>query len=495
MADEILPPKVMIGKSHRFEFRASGHELRITILPLKQMKSPTSALSTPNRVLIYLLLYVATLHGLMLIYDVVHPDIFLHADRAISRLDTVRAYLSLPFEGPEVVRFLITNGIPGDYYPQALFYLVGGQYSVILAQIGLLIGATATLYKLTLLLTRSASMSLAAVLIYVHLPHNLVFPHALASEAIFDPLVVISFCYAGRFCIEHRSWWNLMVCALTLGLATLVRPITILWPIVFMVLFLWGGAPVRKSAVFMIASLLPLLMWMTFIGYQTGSFSMGNSDHDAAHNLYNRMKRIVEKLPPMQRIEAERGFLSLTSGNDRTLSAAQYFQFALNYPVGFVSHLAKDGMVFLGKSGIEKVTVDYLDTADGSRAALQDENTGWRKQWESNGTLATGVYLFTKYPGLIISSIVGALLMLTLWILAALGILSAFRRIKSEMRIEEKFILLCLALFPLYVFAVSQVVDAMQSRHRAPSEFALCILAVLGWSMLRARSGRCPNDS
>lgn len=465
------------------------------VLPQQQMKSTTSAQSTSNLVLFCLLVYVAILHGVMLIYDLGHPDNFLHADRAISRLDTVRAYLSVPFEVPEVVRFLVANGIPGDYYPQALFYGAGGQYSVILAQIGLLIGSAAALYELTLLLTRSASMSFAAALVYVHLPHSLVFPHAMASEAIFDPLLVISFYYAGKFCIERRSWWNLMVCALPLGLGILVRPVTILWPIVFMVLFLWGGAPLRKSAAFMTASLFPLLMWMTFMGYQTGSFSMGNSDHDAAHNLHNRIQRIVEKLPPMQRTEAERRFLSSASGNDRTLSVAQYFQFALKYPVGFVSHLAQDGMVFVGKSGIEKLTVDYLDRSDGSRAELQDENTGWRKQWESNGAFATGVYLFKKYPGLMISSIAGALLMLTLWILAALGILSAFRCMKAGLRIEDKFILLCLALFPLYVFAVSQVVDSMQSRHRAPAEFALCILAVLGWSLLRARSGKLAADT
>src|ERR1700704_876282 len=132
------------------------------VLPLKQMKSTTSAQSTSNLVLFCLLVYVAILHSAMLIYDLGHPNNFLHADRAISRLDTVRAYLSVPFQVPEIARFLVANGIPGDYYPQAFFYGAGGQYSVILAQIGLLIVSATALYKLTLLLTRSASLSLAA---------------------------------------------------------------------------------------------------------------------------------------------------------------------------------------------------------------------------------------------------------------------------------------------------------------------------------------------
>jgi hypothetical protein len=39
--------------------------------------------------------------------------------------------------------------------------------------------------------------------------------------------------------------------------------------------------------------------------------------------------------------------------------------------------------------------------------------------------------------------------------------------------------------FVAYIFITAQVVDAAQSRHRAPAEFALCVLAVAGWLRMR----------
>ena len=49
---------------------------------------------------------------------------------------------------------------------------------------------------------------------------------------------------------------------------------------------------------------------------------------------------------------------------------------------------------------------------------------------------------------------------------------------------------LLLTLFVLYVAATAQVVDAAQSRHRAPAEFALCLLAVAGWRALQSRKDK-----
>jgi hypothetical protein len=44
-----------------------------------------------------------------------------------------------------------------------------------------------------------------------------------------------------------------------------------------------------------------------------------------------------------------------------------------------------------------------------------------------------------------------------------------------------------LVAFVLYVFATATVVDAAQSRQRAPAEFALCLLAVAGFCVLQRR--------
>jgi hypothetical protein len=46
---------------------------------------------------------------------------------------------------------------------------------------------------------------------------------------------------------------------------------------------------------------------------------------------------------------------------------------------------------------------------------------------------------------------------------------------------------LAIVLFPLYIFAASTAADAMLSRHRAPAEFALFILAVLSLASISSR--------
>lgn len=44
-----------------------------------------------------------------------------------------------------------------------------------------------------------------------------------------------------------------------------------------------------------------------------------------------------------------------------------------------------------------------------------------------------------------------------------------------------------LGAFVLYTIAAAQIMDAVQSRHRAPAEFALSLLAVAGWAALRRK--------
>jgi hypothetical protein len=48
----------------------------------------------PNRTLFLILLYVGLIQVVMLIYDVRHPDIFLHADRAADRMRAIQDLVS-----------------------------------------------------------------------------------------------------------------------------------------------------------------------------------------------------------------------------------------------------------------------------------------------------------------------------------------------------------------------------------------------------------------
>jgi hypothetical protein len=148
----------------------------------------------------------------------------------------------------------------------------------------------------------------------------------------------------------------------------------------------------------------------------------------------------------------------------------------LAHPATAAAHSARDGVTLAFKSGIERVTLDYLDLFPAARA-LQKADGGWRERLERRGVLATFAELVHTQPWLIASSALAALVFTAFMALAAYGAITT--------RHNRPWLLL--TLFVLYVAATAQLVDRAQSRHRAPAEFALCLLAAAGWATLRAR--------
>src|SRR5437870_6950698 len=197
-----------------------------------------------------LLVYVVVLHGAMFFWDILRPDVFLNADRAVERMGKLSELRDVGMHWNGINAFLVTHGLVGDYLPQVLLYLIGGRYLVILVQVVLLIGAVMAVYGIMDLLTASPMASLGASLLYVNLPHSLVYPHMLASESIFDPLLVISFYLTALLFLDKPRWTVLVAAALLLGCGMLVRPITILWPVVVFAALLSSRLPFRQALLY-----------------------------------------------------------------------------------------------------------------------------------------------------------------------------------------------------------------------------------------------------
>jgi hypothetical protein len=122
------------------------------------------------------------------------------------------------------------------------------------------------------------------------------------------------------------------------------------------------------------------------------------------------------------------------------------------------------------KSGIERVVLDYLDLFPDKRKQIQESDSGWRKQLEVNGPIAALKALLAGNWALTVISLAGAVAFTLLMALAIKGAFSA----AADNRLK-----LLLAGFVVYVFVTAQAVDAAASRHRAPAEFAICLLALL----------------
>ena len=427
----------------------------------------------------WLLLSVAAMHGLMLVYDYLHPSVFFNADRALARWETIQG-LYKAWDVGQFASYLGGHGIPGDYLFQGVLLALVGIYGLILAQVSLALFAGYCVYRMGRLLGMASGWATLASGVYLLLPHTLIFPHQLASEALYSPLLTISLWLtlastAGK---DPRALW---LGAGLAGIATLIRPVTLLWPLLPIVVLL-SLKRYRSAGGYAVAAYVLIVLWMAFMAGQTGSFGLGESDHDMAHNLYQRTARVVETLPPAEQADAKTQYL--TSGAQGTLAVGEFLHFGLRYPVPFLLHSARDSVIFFVKSGFERIPIDYLLFNEEARASLQDSDSGWRKRLEKEGIGAALGYLWHTQGMVLVVSLVGSVFMLVLMALAIIGGWDLLRAREAKTRRLTAVLLVAL---PVYIFLFSQLVDAMQSRHRAPAEAGIVLLAVWGGMRLARR--------
>ena len=444
-------------------------------------KRPRKNISTE----LMLLAYLTILHGLMFVYDLTHPHLFLNADRASTRIENIKHFISLPPEHSPILDFVSSNGVPGDYFFQALLFQAGGQFLVIAGQVSLLLVSVLALYRLTLIVTHSRKLSLGAALLYAHLPASLVYAHLLCSEAIFDPLVVLGFYFIVRGYV-HESNHGARDAALSgtlFGVAALVRPVVAPWSLFLAPWLLLGKLPYRRVMLYLLMSLLPVVLWMSFVFSQTSKFSMGESFYDLGHNLYGRARTVFATMTTQSRDAAETKLAFLADDGRRVLSLRAYLKLVTMYPKEFLKHTARDGFVYFSKSSLEQLTVHYFHL--GGDEASNDADT-WRSQADTEGLWVASLRFFKKHPFIVLSSIIAALFLICLWGLFVLGASFVMLNKDKIFDLQQRTGLIALSAFPFFMFFMVALVSiSVPSRYRAPTEFAICIIAAVGWYFLR----------
>lgn len=412
--------------------------------------------------------------------DSIDPDVFLRADRAHERLRVLQGLLDVG-SMPHFIQYLASHGVVGDYAVHAGLYGGGGRYAVIFVQVGLAILSGLAVSRLAILLGLSRGMAALAMAVYLSLPHTLVFPHQLVTEALHVPLFVISN-WALAEGLHSARPSMLRWSALLLGIATLIRPITLLWPFAASAAVAGARRP-RDAVMYGCIALAPVALWMMFVWSQTGRFGLGESDHSMTRNLYERVARITAAMPRADSEAARAAYLDVS---DRKLGPIAYFRFSAEHPLPALEHLLRDASVFFGKSGVERITLDYFAIAADSRE-VQSPTDGWRRQLELHGVAHTVSYLWAKFGAVLIVSIAGAAFIMGLTFLALVAVVHSLRRGRKADRAERGLILI-LAGVVLYTLLFSQVLNAMQSRQRAPAEFALVLLAAYTCARFARRS-------
>jgi len=436
----------------------------------------TRAVHSPVTPLATLLGLFLVLHLCMGLFDAAHPDVFLKADRAPERAQTIAWFADSITQGTAIA-FLATNGNPGDYVPHWMLLSLGGPALVIVIQVVLVLLSGIAVYRLCILFGFGVTAASAGTFVFLLLPHNLVFPHQLLTESVHTPLIILSLFGAVELILLDRgSRTPGFIAGLMIGVGNLIRPITLLWGPVAALAVL----PVRpKTALWLLAaSVLPVLAYMTFMWFAVGEFSTGASKRDASHNLHRRAERVIDAIASTDPAAAEAARSEYLSA-DRRLSPVRFAAFSLDHPKASLAHSSRDLMIFASKSGIERVTFDYLGMSSAGRSAIQDPQTGWRFQLETNGVLHTLRFLYENAGAVLIISIGGALLFTLLFMLALVGLVSVIVN-RNTLKVRQQLAFALVAALPVYMLLFSQVVDAVQSRHRGPAEAALVIFAVIG---------------
>jgi hypothetical protein len=420
-------------------------------------------------------------HLILGVLDLRRPEVFLRADRGAARLHDIEQLLASR-SGSEAGDYLATHGVPGDYAAHAVLYATGGRAAVILSQVALLLVSGAGVVGLARLVGLTPKAQAAAFALYYALPHSMVFAHELATEALEVPLLVLStwlFCEA----IRKEGFRLVLASAALLALATLIRPITLLWPIVVLVIAAAAGRT-RFGAALCALALAPVLLWMSFVWAHTGVFGLGESGHSLNHNLYLRVEEVASTLSQSEAAEVKARYLRPEAQG--RMGVIEYAGAALHHPRAFAAAAARDGLVFWGKSGVERFTVDYLGS-DVQFKALTSVDHGWRAHLDREGAASALRYVWDVAGAALVISVAASAFLLALMALAAYGGLKLACRLRIPPAQASSAVAAgLLIVLPFYIFAFSLVVMSVRSGHRAPAEFALVILAVYGWRSLRA---------
>jgi hypothetical protein len=434
--------------------------------------------------LIAIVLAFVAVHVLMAVLDSYRPEVFLRADRAALRMKEIHALLGAD-SWADASDYLGTHGVLGDYAAHAILYAIGGRPAVIVSQVILLFASGLGVVRLAGLLGMPPKSQAISLALYLALPHSLVFPHQLSTEALHIPLLVTS---TWLICesIRNDNIWLVLSSALLLALATLIRPITLLWPATIFVIAMLLGR-VRIGAIFFAVAYAPVVLWMAFVWQHTGTFGLGESNHSLGRNLYLRVTAIAATMPKAEASEVTRRYLN--QGSEGRMGAIEYFEVGLHYPMPFIGAGARDAAVFFGKSGVERLTVDYFGS-DAQFNSLTSIDNGWHKRLDTASPIMTLRYLWHVMGATLLISLAASALLVAMIALAICGAVALVSEVSDAERAKSaRFATIVLIVLPLYMFVFSLVVIAVQSRQRAPAEFAIVLLAVYGWRTLPSFRG------
>lgn len=436
----------------------------------------------------WLLALYAMLHSWLLLFDLGHPAAWLHADRAAERMKHIGQILQYG-DFRSRLAYAGQHNVPGDYIPQAILYGLGGRFLLLGVQVALCVISVACVYRLACFALGRTRRALIVASLYALLPQTLVFPHQLSAEAWFVPLTVFGFYFAAR-CVTSGERGVASLSGLSWACASLTRPTPLPYALI-------AGAALRRRmsrsamASFLLALLVPCAGWVLWVHSATGYWSLEEGTGTTlGNNLLQRVTFISATLPRPERTEARAKYVEPSLAPDGGITIAGYLRFCGRFAGPCAAYLGHDAFNFFVKSGIEKLTIDYLGLlSDRDRRQIAGSSptsmTGWQREFHEQGLIAALRLNLAKYPLVASISVLGALgfsVVLLLYLAGASDIV--VDQVRRRSRAPDDTLRTLLAAYPIYLFLATSAAGFMESRYRAATEFAMVILAARGWEAL-----------
>lgn len=436
------------------------------------MKLHKKGSKTERSYLTVVLCLFLCIHATLFLYDINNGNAFLEGDRAEHRMGSIDSVLASFKDPSSLMDTLIDRGVPGDYIFHVVAYTIYQSYSVIVVQILLGLVAVIYLYQLTQLLFRTHVVAAIATLTYILLPGSLVHPHTLVTEAFYNPLLIISFYYSVRYLLEG-SFSSLVVAGFTASVASFIRLIFVLYPVIFFITILLVSKGKRFKhgfAYLLLAFLIPLL-WMSLNFVHAGQFAMGGSRLN--RNFYRRIQRMAN-LEPID--------LDSTEYPVWEMDFEDFWGYLSSHPKSFIKTLQSDVYNLGLNTGVNTFTGRYLGLYE-----MPEDTAYWKNIRDQQGLSGAVLELFNWSPKLILINFLASIL----WLIFLLGSSYGFVLFLKDKQFS-KTIKLTVFIFPVYIIATQMIASTPRWSHRTPAEFVLAIM--FAWAAIQIRRSMKKGD-
>lgn len=413
----------------------------------------------PPAIVLVILTVAAISHLALFVFALMSPEAPLQFDRAAARLSAARRFAAAE-TWTQLSHVLTREAPPGDFAWHGLVLRLfhGWVPALQLAQLALAVLSLVCVYRMARDLGLPPRGAWLALIFYACIPIDFMIPHFVASEAFFNPLLVIGTWFLLRFATRSQRWRDLGLGGIFYSLAAMTRPELLPWlPVLLLLAWLVLHRMDSKRlwmrfGLFLVAVISLPCLWLLSRPAAGESLDFGHGELSIRAEMARRAA-VIESAATGSTVSPQPGGISILQFLQ--VAGAHPREFGRNFGLHVIKFLAlPDNLDFFRYVGAFEMT--------GKRAELVHQ-VGWmgalRVLWKEmpllTSCLLASMAVFACFQALVF------------W-----GIVSSLRRSPPLRRL----LLLLIVSLPL-VYVGLRAVTQGESRKRSAVDYTLVLFA------------------